>query len=304
MALWILFFPLFLYSALTEYLKPIENKTGPHQMPEIDFIYMINLDVRPEKWALSNQRLNPYGIFPHRFSAVNGWELSLEVINNVGLKFDSWMDGGFLGTSYLNPNLEPTHNILCNVGQTYFAHPMTRGVIGIVLSHLSVLRDALESRYDTIWVMEDDIEVVKDPRILSELIKKLDLLVGKGNWDVLFTDQNTRLLQTGEEVPAAGISKRPNFFPKSQAQYYIKQQVSEDFIQIGARFGAYSMILRQSGIQKIYNFIIEHSIFLPYDLDYYLPHDIKLYTVAENVVRHLINTPSDNRLPRYLIEAD
>lgn len=31
-----------------------------------------------------------------------------------------------------------------------------------MLSHLSVLKDALDSGYETIWVMEDDIHIIQD----------------------------------------------------------------------------------------------------------------------------------------------
>ena len=76
--------------------------------------------------------------------------------------------------------------------RTYFGPSNARGTIGIVLSHLSVLQDALDSGYDTIWVMEDDIQIIRNPRKLSKLIAKLDALVGKNGWDVLYTDQDSK----------------------------------------------------------------------------------------------------------------
>src|SRR3990167_3584456 len=291
-----------LHAGVADHLRKITDKTSNHSMRNIDFIYMINLDQRPEKWALSSQRLGAYGIFPYRFSAVNGWELSLETVNDVGLKYEKSMTQGILGTSYLDPSFEPVHGVISNPGQVYFCHCMARGPIGTVLSHLSILRDALDSGYQTVWAMEDDIEIHRDPRILSDLIEKLDNLVGKGNWDILFTDRNTRNNE-GKEIPVFGFAKRPNFQPTSIGQYNLRQEINEDFIQIGGRFGAYSMIVRRSGMQKIYDFIIKHSIFLPFDMEFHLPSGIKLYTVAKNVVAHRLDAPSDNGGPNYLSNA-
>ena len=57
-----------LSAGISSYLKPITDKSGDHSMRNIDFIYTINLDKRPEKFALCTEQLNPYGIFPYRFS--------------------------------------------------------------------------------------------------------------------------------------------------------------------------------------------------------------------------------------------
>ena len=87
---------------------------------------------------------------------------------------------------------------------------MSRGEIGIALSHLSVLQDAYDSGYETIWVMEDDIKIVSDPNMLSELIGELDVLLGKGNWDILFTDQDIRNAKA-KYFPSNSTDKRLNF---------------------------------------------------------------------------------------------
>jgi len=72
-----------LQAGLQDHFKKAEGKSDIHKTRNIDFIYMINLDERPEKWQMSIAQLASYGIIPYRFSAVNGWELSLEDINDV-----------------------------------------------------------------------------------------------------------------------------------------------------------------------------------------------------------------------------
>lgn len=291
---------LFLFGGIEDHLKKVPDKSGDHSLPNIDFIYMINLDQRPEKWKASMNQLAPYGINPCRFSAVNGWELSLAAINDVGLKYSLEMQGGFLATSYhIEGNYEPSHELIQNYGQTYFCHCMARGTIGIALSHISILQDAYDSGYETIWVMEDDIQVIRNPKILCELVHKLDLQVGKGKWDILFTDRDIHS-PNGEYSTTYWAAKRPDYPSSYTNDYAMKKSISADFMQIGARFGGHSMILRRSGIKKLLQFFKSHQLFFPYDMEYILPRGIKLFSVQTDVVSNLPTAPTDNGGPNYL----
>lgn len=287
-------------SYLGEHFKKPTEKEGYKSIDQVDFIYMINLDQRPEKYQNCLKELVPYGILPYRFSAVNGWELTFESLNNLGIPFESWMGHHLLGTFYLPYDLKTHfHEVMCVPEKNYYSHCMSRGAIGIVLSHLSVLQDALDSGYETIWVMEDDITAIQDPRKLSSLIQNLDETVGKDGWDILFTDRNTKN-DLGEYVPCKAFAPRPNFFPQDPNRFLLEKPVGPNFIQIGARYGAYSMIVRKSGMEKILNFIKEHHIFLPYDMEYFLPEGIRLFTVSEDVVSFMPGSLSDNGNPNYL----
>ncbi len=290
-----------LIADVEDHLKKVEEKSAMRTIRNIDFIYMINLDERPEKFALSLNQLGPYGIIPCRFPAVNGWKLSLETLNDVGLKFSPEMQGGFMGTCYLpNGNFEPSHEIIERPGQTYFCHCLSRGAIGIALSHISILQDAWNSGYETIWIMEDDIEVIRDPRMLSDYVDRLDDLVGEEGWDILFTDKDIRD-QNGFHKTTYWAGRRPDFFLFSLANNYaMKKEISSDFYEVGARSGAHSMILRRSGIQKLLQFFQAHQIFFPYDMDYILPPGIKLFTLREDIVSNLPKAASDNGGPNYV----
>lgn len=279
-------------------LRSIQLNPNKHSMKNIDCVYMINLDERPEKFNSCQQQLSPYHIVPYRFSAVNGWKLSHSTINALGV-FGTKDVQPILATYFpLLENQAPEKEVMNNTARGYFYPGMTKGAIGIVLSHLSVLSHALQQGFSTIWVMEDDIEVLQNPHILSSLIEKLDRLVGKAGWDVLFTDVDTKN-KKGERVPCAWYAPRPNFTPKCPERFAMRQQISSEFRKIGARYGAYSMIIRKSGIKKILNFILAHKIFLPYDMDYYLPENINLFTVVDDVVSTQISPPTDNERPGY-----
>lgn len=300
----LLFFVLaatFLYCRVEDHLKKVSDKTGFQGIKNIDFIYLINLDQRPEKLASCKRQLDPYGIVPYRFSAINGWEdLTLEMINDVGVKFGPGMQGGKWATCYLpTKEKQPFHEIVQTPGRTYFCHCMALGPIGCALSHLSVLQDAYDSGYETVWIMEDDIEVLQSPHLLSDLIERLDSLVGKEGWDVLFTDPDSKNYRTGNYVPCFSYAWRPNFSPSDPNKFAIRKIISPDFKQVGARYGAYSWIVRRSGIKKILDFIKEHQIFLPFDMEYTQPPGIKMFALNYDLVSTQNNAPSDNGAPNY-----
>lgn len=290
-----------LYPSIQQYFKKIEDKQNfqEGQIRNIDFIYLINLDQRPEKYGHCLNELSPYGIYPYRFSAVNGWELSLEILNDVGVKYTTNMPKDILANCYLpNENFEVRHETMHVVGRNYFTRHMAPGTVGIVLSHLSILQDAYDSGYETIWVLEDDIEVIQDPHLLSSKIEELDALIGCINWDVLFTDQDSKN-QNGDYVRCTASARRPNFTPRNPNRFELREKISTSFSKIGARYGGYSMILRRSGIKKILDFIKTHQIFLPYDMDYILPNDIKLFSLNDDIVSTLKNALSDNGIAHY-----
>lgn len=293
-------FSTFLTGALQDYLKPAPNKenyTCPLQ--GIDFIYVINLDRRPEKFVYCLKELEPWGIYPYRFSAVNGWEIPIEEINSLGVSFQRGMVGSFWGT-YYNPKDagQPHHEMIAKYGQYYFSHCMSRGAIGIVLSHLSVIKDALESGYETVWIMEDDIEVLDDPLKLEALLVELQE-VSNGDWDILFTDIDTKD-RNGNYVPCFATCKRPNFVPEDPHYFNKRKVLSENIRMIGARYGAYSYLIKRSGMQKIVQFFDKYKIFLPYDIDLFMTPHLKVFTVRKDIVSTLPLALSDNGGPNYI----
>ena len=283
-----------LEARIEQYFQKIEGKPDHHSIKNVDFIYMINLDERPEKFERAAAILATYNIHPYRFSAVNGWKLPLSTINDLGVKFAKGMNTGFLASAYLpEDSFKRTDEMIHVEGRTYFAHDLSRGAIGAALSHLSILQDAYDSGYETIWVMEDDIAIAQDPRIISDLIEALDNRVGSKNWDILFTDKNTQN-PNGDYIPYYGFDHRPNFTPKNSKKLKKVKTIDKNFRKVGARYGAYSMILRRSGIKKILNFLKIHDLFLHYDREYFQPEDIQLYTVTKDVVRHQNHSVSDS----------
>ena len=147
--------------------------------------------------------------------------------------------------------------------------------------------------------MEDDVEMIQNPHLVSKRIQQLDDLCGKNGWDILFTDRDTKN-QKGEYVKSKGAAKRPNFKPSDSKKFAKRKKVSRHFRKIGNRFGSYSMIVRRSGMKKILDFYRKYKIFLPYDMEYGSPEGMRLYTVNDDIVSTYINAASDNGGPNYL----
>ena len=287
-----------LQAGIEEHFKKTGDKSGMRSIPNIDFVYVINLDRRPEKYAMTRKALEPYGISPYRFSAVNGWELSFEALDQLGVFYRPGTPAGPLCTVFRHVGVKEyaSFEVMQEEEVSYFCHSMSRGAIGCIMSHLSVLQDAYDSGYETIWIMEDDISVARDPRELSALIADLDRLAP--GWDVLFTDPESKRAD-GKPAYCGGVLPRPYFQSQPLGYYSQRTYLNEDLMKLGIRFGSYSMIIRRCGMQKLLDFYKTCKIFFPYDMDYFLPSGIKMYGCRRDVVTVFGGEISDVGSPSY-----
>jgi GR25 family glycosyltransferase involved in LPS biosynthesis len=287
-------------SNIHRFLARIENKPAVLSIPQIDYIYMINLDERPEKFAASLSELQKYGISPCRFSAINGWTLPVCVLDELGVRLsrphvrENVMGKVFReieGVEYRNIEFIKEANL------AYFCTGITRGAIGCIMSHLSVLQDAYDSNYETVWVLEDDIQMIEDPRQISSLISELDQI--DPNWDIFFTDVDHKDSQ-GNYIPCRALAMRPDV-PIETLSYYLSkfQRVNETFSMVGMRYGTHSMIFRRSGIKKLLDYYRQHALFLPYDCDYWLIPSLRMYSPNKDIVSITLNPLTDNGSPNY-----
>jgi len=293
----------YLDAGVETYYKPAINKPEQNGIGNIDFIYVINLDQRPEKFERTKNSLEPYGIVPYRFSAVNGWQLPNKAFDELGVIYEPWMPHGPICTVYRH---EPdgteyiSHEIMKQEGIAYYGHCLSRGAIGCLLSHLSILQDAYDSGYKTIWIMEDDIKVVRDPNELSFILTGLNRQVP--DWDILFTDNEIKG-GDGKPVPCTVIRPRPLVRMQSLEYYLYRRPINSDITKIGMRFGSASMIINRSGIEKLLDYFSSYKIYFPYDIEYFLVPGINLYACNRDIVTNIYGGDSDNGAPNYLLKT-
>lgn len=255
---------------ISSHFHKLENKSQiSNPFNNIDYIYLINLDYRPEKLKRCINQLEPYEILPYRFSAINGWQLSTKELENLGVPNKG------------NGKSKVTHTCF---GKSCFSRFMSRGAIGCTLSHLSILQDAYTSQYKYIWILEDDIIVVKNPLLLDSYIEELNLLVGKENWDILYTDiiPNKKFFHNSKHMKRAFW--RPDIKETYKHSYTQKKPINETFLKINSRLQTHSMVISKSGIEKILKFYKQNPIYIPYDLELGIIPDMNIYNLRFNIV--------------------
>jgi hypothetical protein len=230
----------------------------------IDFIYLINLDERFEKWEKCHSQFKHFGIAPYRFSAINGWNLSLKTINEMGLKFMPGMRGNRIAAHYSTSHTpEFKFLVASNYGKTFFHRLMRPGAMGCTLSHLSVLQDAWERCYKTIS--------------------------GEEGWDILYTDhdkadQHFYACHNDFESDLKGIDLWSPDLSIDPSHLKRREIVDDEFIKIGMRYRTHSMVIRRRGIKKILDYKKCHSIYNAYDVEIAFVPGIKMYMLRHNLV--------------------
>ena len=136
---------------LSNCLTKIELTELYSGIKSIDCIYVINLEERYERWERTQALCKKNALFVNRVSAINGWKLEDWTIRRLTI---------------------PHHQI-------------TKGAIGCLLSHLSILQHALAKEFEIIWVMEDDIDFLESPHQLRPLLKELFEI--DPDWDLFYT---------------------------------------------------------------------------------------------------------------------
>ena len=252
-------------------LHAIPLPTSLNPIAGVDAIYLINLDRRPEKLRWSLSQWDAYHLRPTRVSAVDGWQLSDEAVDQ-------------LCTDYNPSNPKDSSFMMSRSKNTCFHSSLTKGGLGCALSHLSIYASALQAGFETIWVLEDDATLEKDPRLLSAKIDDLDQLVGKEGWDLFYTDDDHCF-----ESQEKRFLVRPDM--PARDPHLIREQVGSDWVRISARCQTHSMILRRSGMQKILSFLTERGLFRPIDVEISFIPTIQLYNLCSGPV-HGRNRPS------------
>jgi GR25 family glycosyltransferase involved in LPS biosynthesis/predicted O-methyltransferase YrrM len=287
-----------LQGSLESHFQPCVNKPTDcnQQIEGIDFIYLINLDKRPDRLHHTLQQLALYGVVPYRFPAIYGRNLSFEALCEIAVPYKKGMEENrWAYTIGKNGALEYT--FLCGetFGQPILSEWMGPGQLGCALSHLSILQDAYDSGYETIWVLEDDVDIKQDPHLLTHWIKNLDHLT-QGEWDILYTDAT--------DVDSEPLDADSRWWMWRPDQHLYDMQVpprrknlTSDFIEIGSRSKTHSLIIRRSGMKKLLTHLKDHHLYLPIDHEIAFSPEIKLYATASNLISLLDTSPSDIQLP-------
>lgn len=236
---------------LLNHVKKIELTENNSGLPGIDCIYVINLDKRIEKWQRVQTLCKERNLNVNRVSAINGWALSDEVRKELAGPYGVRLNGGHTGC---------------------------------LLSHLSVIKDAFDRGFNTIWIMEDDLEFVENVQQISTFFLPCLTSIDP-HWDVFYTDTDTRN-QKGEHVQALALDPRPDQRLNPLPYYLYRHNVHKDIMRIGQRYGMYSVILSRSGIKKIIRYLSHVHLWTSIDIDIHYVPTIREYASTRDLITH------------------
>lgn len=245
---------------VTHYLRPFTINEEPSGVTHVDCIYLINLQRRPERLCRMQELFARYNLNVQHFNAVDGLHLSKQVKKTL---FGSY----------------PIR--------------MTSGAIGCLLSHLSILQNALEHGFKRIWIMEDDVRFCEDPKVLSTFLEELEKI--DADWDILYTDLYSKNIFGQMPLPVAP-EFRPGQTPIPLSTYHQRVPVGSNFFRIVQRLGTWSMLLSHKGMQKILDYYRHVYLWSPYDVDLYYAEDLHVYTTSREIVTHIIENRTSDTL--------
>jgi GR25 family glycosyltransferase involved in LPS biosynthesis len=244
-----------------KYLRHFDNSYQPTGLDPIDAIYVINLDERPEKWKRMNGIADKEGLHFTRVPGINGWKFTKTSLKE--------MTGPY-----------PIR--------------LTPGGFGCLLSHVSILKEAFEQGYNLIWVMEDDIIVLDDIKLIPQLLAQLDQI--DPDWDVFYTDTDS-VNVNGERLLSLAYSFRPDQEHLPPQDYLTRKYLTDDIMRLGQRYGNYSYIISKKGIKKILYYFTHVYIWSPFDVDIHYIPDIREYSVTKDIVSVIWDGPSNTMKP-------
>ena len=166
-----------------------KNKV-PHRIPGVDFIYVITAK-KCHRFNDLMRSFSKYGINPYRFTAFSAKDLYANTMYRTCLRGKrGWreFEGNRLvarGGKFVFDSRK-----MCNPKEGYVNRKMSIKSLSRALSHISIIRDALESGYETIWIMDSATEIRRDPNVLSTYIERANTEIP--DWTSLYTDYSER----------------------------------------------------------------------------------------------------------------
>ncbi len=236
-------------SPVLQYTKSIVIDDINSGIDFVDRIYVINLDSRKKKWDDTKSQLKAHSLFGHRVSAVNGWE-------------------------------DLTDEDMKTLAGPYPVR-LTKGQVGCLLSHLSVIKHAYEMGFNLIWILEDDLEFLEDITEISFLLSSLALL--DPQWHILFTDRDFRD-QEGGYLRSLTSCFRPDYHHSPENWYIQRYSVGSNISRIYQRFGTRSYLITTAGMEKILSFYNQMYIWGSIDIDMHYIPGIREYCSDKDIV--------------------
>lgn len=266
--------------------KKCLHKRAYHDIAGVDYIYMINAKKDLSLFRRQKKAFAKYNIVPYRFNAVDPDSLTYKAISNIGVKaFNTKYEWEALCIKKYKKGWLMAPKIMRDANATYFGLNMNMDKIARNLDFLSVIYDAYKSKKNCVWIMEDDVDIVVDPNILTGYL--IALRTNDSKWDVLYTDAADQVsYASNEDVfidcarPDVDLNALEYYRPKPDEPRTMDSDVSK----ASFRVYSYSFLLSRDGMKKILSYYHKHRFFIPFSLEMQLIPNMHVYSLREPIV--------------------
>jgi len=161
-----------------------------HKISGIDFIYVITAK-KCHRFNDFKRSFAKYGVNPYRFTSFSPSSISSDTMFRTcvhGSRRYKRIKSNKLSIHRGKPVLNKRKMSSSKAG--YIHRNMSIKALSRALSHLSIIRDAYVSGYETIWIMDSATKLRKDPSILSSYISRANKEIP--DWTSIYTDYSER----------------------------------------------------------------------------------------------------------------
>jgi len=282
-------------------LKKCKHKDDSidHSLSKIDFIYTITRK-SCHRWDQYKFVFEKFGLHPYRFTSVAESDVTKKRMNNTclhGSKSLARIKAKQLKISNGDPVLMLKSMSSYTVG--YIHANMSLKQFASCIDHISIIKDALDSGYSAIWVMDSSVQLRCDPNIMAQYVSRANFDIP--DWTTIYTDYGERT--RGDEIKyVKKFYYRPDVDFLEPEKYLQRGQLDHDiypddngvrdtcgsfsagnktcleaedgltvpvvddvvFAPVGLLRGAHSYIINRKGMQIVMDYYLMHRIFIPY----------------------------------------
>lgn len=257
------------------------HKRNFHYISGVDYIYVINAKKDLTKFRELKKQFGKYDIVPYRFNALEASKLTYKDISNVGLRPTKVFGYDALQVKRSGKNWILSLHQMLDINCAYFNEAIKIEEISRNIDFLSVIYDAYKSKYKTVWIMEDDAEILMDPNIITGYLVQMKMK--HPNWDILYTDVDSRNTEdpyyTDYFYPL-----RPDVRFEHVEVYEDRATASYPISKVGLRHGSCSFILNRKAMKKILDYYHKNRFFIPFSVEVQMIPNLKLYCLKDEVV--------------------
>lgn len=161
-----------------------------HKMSGIDFIYVITAK-KCHRFNDFKRSFAKYGVNPYRFTAFSPSSISSDTMHRTCLRGSRRLRRVTAQKMVVKKGkFILKKRKMLDRSSGYIHSKMQIKKLASALSHISIIKDALESGYENIWIMDSGTELRCDPNILSNYIVRANKEIP--DWTSIYTDYSER----------------------------------------------------------------------------------------------------------------